>query len=212
MNQPFDEGFFSPIAEGNLGIEPSTYLTDPGIRNTGDRSWSPPRLPVSSIMAMRAPTLNSFSAFSASNLSMPSDWVEDKNTGVFHNKAGAQVAIDNEDGTADGLGKFAGNTYVIPDGGVAIVAAPATPAPTAAPATSGNSVVDSISGLLRGTVQATTPTITAAAQQQMQLFLQGKLPGYQLNPTTGQLEKKTDWGMIAMVGGGLGLLLFAMMK
>lgn len=62
----FDQGFFSPRAEGNIPSRPDAFLSDPSIRLGEDWSWSRPRIPPTSLlMEEDQPTLDSFAAFAA---------------------------------------------------------------------------------------------------------------------------------------------------
>lgn len=93
----------------------------------------------------------------------------------------------------------------------------------ATPATA--STASSFSDVLAGIVTAFTPAATTAVTQAiapadqasaMSLYLQGKLPGYQISPTTGQLvpitaSSTSSWLLPALLAGG-GLLLFLILR
>lgn len=88
-----------------------------------------------------------------------------------------------------------------------------------APATTGNSIVDAISGALGTVAKAGATNITADAaagktgkgskklqDQLMQQFLQGNLPGYTVNPNTGELQPKSSFPVVPIVAVGIGAI------
>jgi len=119
------------------------------------------------------PTLNSFAAFAqaAGTIDLPDGSVEDTNTGSIMDAGGNVIAIDNGDGVSalgvDASGNFNSITYSTAN--LAALGTPLTAAQLAAagstfaqPASTGNSFVDAINGLIAGITPAATAAIKGA--------------------------------------------------
>jgi hypothetical protein len=237
----FDDGYSSPRSEGNLPFRADSYLESGTTRHGGDYSWSAPRIPRTSILSrflpdivrpeIPSPTLNSFAAFT----DIPGSFLPYQGTRTFKSffdirpgvTYGAFAAIPSdakpvvEGGYSVPGYKYSASTgsYYDPNGNA--ISADDLPAmePIQAPVATGNSILDSISGAIRSITPAAVTRITGQAvanpQSQsnlMQQYLQGKLPGYEINPSTGQLQPKSSIAPLAIAGVGIGLLLLFIAK
>jgi hypothetical protein len=185
---PFDDGFFAQRAEGNLPFAPDSFLKSPVIKRAGD-SWVTANVNRASIiqkpmrnMSCQPVTLNSFAAFA-----------DDSGPSGFDPSNPADVAA------------MYGDNFVGPiQSSDPTVTQPA--GVTSPGAVKGNSILDSISGLIKGITPIAGQAVTAAAggqstKQQQQLlkqYLAGKLPNMMLN-AQGQVVPKTTAS-----SGGLG--------
>lgn len=162
----FDDGFFTPWAEGNLPLANNYHIMHPekAVQRIRRRRNIPQLTEGQNMQYVyrrrsTAPTLDSFAAFGD-----------------------------------------------LPDYG------PPAPGQSSAqyvsPAITGNSIVDAISGFVTGITPAIagriapTPRSTTPTQSQlMQQYLKGQLPGYEIDPATGQLRPKSNLMPILIIGG-----------
>jgi|SRR5882672_1074585 len=221
----FDDGYFSPQSEGNLNIPLDHHITHTYERlNAGRSGWSIQRPPNRSILtpSMKLPTLNSFAAFSDAAdtvATMPADLQNVGNGYTFSpsvdsyydpkgNPVTYQQALAGTEDLANPMSPA--NTVYTPAAG-ATRTSPVAPAA----ASSGNSVIDAISGIIK----AFTPAASAAAagkpaaptaSSALQQFLQGRLPGASIN-SSGQVVQASPMAPILIIGG-VGLLLYYAMR
>lgn len=194
-NKPFDDGFFAQRAEGNLPFAPDSFLKSPVIKRAGD-SWVRPYVNRASIIQkpMKPLSCPTLNSFAA----FAGDGESDSDPGV------------------DPIFQFVGPVQQPTVTQLTGVTQPAS--------VTGNSILDSISGLIKGITPAAGSAITAAAagqsttqqQQLLKQYLAGKLPGMVLNAQgqvvpASSVPAATSMSSLAPILLGVGGLMVVMM-